>query len=93
MLRRRQVVWASVGGALVLAVGSAVAEGGFRRYWRLKQDVRTLEERNAKLAQDNARLRREVEALRNDPVALERAVREELGYVKPGEVIFDVEEP
>jgi cell division protein FtsB len=93
MVRRRQVVWASVGGALVLAVGSAVAEGGFRRYWRLKQDVRTLEERNAKLAQDNARLRREVEALRNDPVALERAVREELGYVKPGEVIFDVEEP
>jgi cell division protein FtsB len=93
MLRRRQVVWASVGVALVLAVSSAVAEGGFRRYWRLQQDVRTLEERNAKLAQDNARLRREVEALRNDPVALERAVREELGYVKPGEVIFDVEEP
>lgn len=93
MARRRQVVWASVVVALVLAVGSAVAEGGFRRYWRLKQDVRTLEDRNAKLAQDNAKLRREVEALREDPVALERAAREELGYVKPGEVVFDVEEP
>lgn len=93
MARRRQVVWASVVVALVLAVGSAVAEGGFRRYWRLKQDVRTLEDRNAKLAQDNAKLRREVEALRDDPVALERAAREELGYVKPGEVVFDVEEP
>lgn len=93
MARRRQVVWASVVVALVLAVGSAVAEGGFRRYWRLKQDVRTLEDRNAKLAQDNAKLRREVEALRDDPVALERAAREELGYVKPGELVFDVEEP
>lgn len=93
MARRRQVVWASVVVALVLAVGSAVAEGGFRRYWRLKQDVRTLEDRNAKLAQDNAKLRREVEAMRDDPVALERAAREELGYVKPGEVVFDVEEP
>lgn len=79
--------------ALALAVGSAAAEGGFRRYWRLKQDVRTLEERNAKLAQDNAKLRREVEALRGDRAALERAAREELGYVKPGEVVFDVEEP
>lgn len=93
MARRRQVLWASVVVALVLAVGSAVAEGGFRRYWRLKQDVRTLEDRNAKLAQDNAKLRREVEALRDDPAALERAAREELGYVKPGEVVFDVEEP
>lgn len=93
MARRRQVVWASVVVALVLAVGSAAAEGGFRRYWRLKQDVRTLEDRNAKLAQDNAKLRREVEALRDDPAALERAAREELGYVKPGEVVFDVEEP
>lgn len=93
MARRRQVLWGSVVVALVLAVGSAAAEGGFRRYWRLKQDVRTLEERNARLAQDNARLRREVEALRDDPQALERAAREELGYVRPGELVFDVEAP
>jgi cell division protein FtsB len=93
MARRRQVVWASVVIATVLAVGSAVAEGGFRKYWRLQQDVRTLEERNARLAQDNARLRREIEALRADPTALERAAREELGYVRPGELVFDVEEP
>ena len=78
--------------ALVLAIASGVTEGGFRRYWRLQQDVRALEERNAKLAQDNARLRREVEAMRDDPRALERAAREELGYVRPGELVFDVEE-
>lgn len=92
MPRRRQVVWASVVVALVLAVGSAAAEGGFRRYWRLEKDVKTLEARNAKLAQDNARLRREVEALRDDSRALERAAREELGYVRLGELVFDVEE-
>jgi cell division protein FtsB len=93
MARRRHVVWASVVVGLVLAIGSGVAEGGFRRSWRLRQDVKTLEDRNARLAQDNARLRREVEALRTDNAAIERAAREELGYVRPGEVVFDLEEP
>jgi cell division protein FtsB len=75
-----------------MAVGSAVAEGGFRRYWRLKRDVETLEARNARLLQDNARLRREVNALRDDVRVLERVAREELGYTRPGELVFDLEE-
>jgi cell division protein FtsB len=92
MARRRQVVWAALVVALVMAVGSAVAEGGFRRYWRLKRDVETLEARNARLLQDNARLRREVNALRDDVRALERVAREELGYTRPGDLVFDLEE-
>jgi cell division protein FtsB len=92
MARRRQVVWAALVVALVMAVGSAVAEGGFRRYWRLKRDVETLEARNARLLQDNARLRREVNALRDDVRVLERVAREELGYTRPGELVFDLEE-
>ena len=34
---------------------------------------------------------REINALRNDPAALERAAREELGYIKPGELVFHLE--
>ncbi|MBL8917351.1 MAG: septum formation initiator family protein [Myxococcaceae bacterium] len=93
MIGRRQVLWASVFAALVLAGASAMAEGGFRRYLRLAQDVKSLKERNARLTEDNARLRREVEALRDDPRALERAAREELGLVKPGEIVFSLEAP
>ncbi|MCI0672719.1 MAG: septum formation initiator family protein [Myxococcaceae bacterium] len=32
-------------------------------------------------------------ALRKDPRALERAAREELGFVKPGEVVLQLEVP
>jgi cell division protein FtsB len=39
----------------------------------------------------NQALRAEVDALKRDPRALERAVREELGYVKPGEIVVNVE--
>ncbi len=93
MVQRRQVLWGAVVVALVLAVGSAVAEGGFRRYFKLTRDVQALKERNGRLAEENARLRREVEALRDDPRALERAVREELGYVRDGELVFNLEAP
>ncbi|WP_224248193.1 FtsB family cell division protein [Hyalangium gracile] len=77
-------------GALSLA--SVADARGFRRYLSLRQDVESLQERNRTLAEQNEALRREINALRKDPEALERAAREELGYVKPGEIVFHLEE-
>ena len=44
------------------------------------------------LAEDNERLRREIEGLKNDVGAIEDIAREELGMVYPGEVIIRIEE-
>lgn len=91
MSRRRTLLgWAlAVAGALALL--SAVNDGGFRRYFLLRSQIASLEERNHQLAEQNQRMTREVEALRNDPKAIERAAREELGFVRPGELIFNLE--
>jgi cell division protein FtsB len=91
MDRRRQVVWGAVAVSLMLALGSLSAEGGFRRYAKLKRDVQTLEERNARLAADNLRLKREVQRVRTEPAAIERAARESLGLVRQGEIVFNLE--
>ena len=82
-----------VGGILVLIlVAVSVMDGrGFRRYLRLQQDVMSLQDRNRVVAEQNAALRLEVERLKREPKALERAVREELGYVKPGEIVINVD--
>ncbi len=93
MDRRRQVVWGAVAIALVLAVGSLSAEGGFRRYARLKRDLYALEERNARLRNENERLKREAQRLKSEPAAIERAARESLGLVRPGEIVFNLETP
>lgn len=93
MDRRRQVVWASVAIAFLFAVVSLSAEGGFRRYARLKRDLHTLEDRNARLSADNARLKREVQRVRSEPAAIERAARESLGLVRSGEIVFNLETP
>ena len=84
------VVAAVLAGALSLA--SVADARGFRRYLSLKQDVESLQERNRELSEQNEALLREINALRKDPAALERAAREELGYVKPGEIVFHLEE-
>jgi len=77
--------------ASLLAVWSASAEGGFRRYLKLSRDVAALREKNARLAQKNAQLVAEISALHDNPDAQEQAAREELGYVRPREVIFTLE--
>ncbi|HEX8952427.1 MAG TPA: septum formation initiator family protein, partial [Polyangia bacterium] len=57
-----------------------------------------LHEANLKLHEQNQRLRAELEALSDDDgnlsrAAVERAARDELGLVKPGEVVYQVPEP
>jgi cell division protein FtsB len=72
---------------------SAAAEGGFRRYSRLSREVDDLKTQNRAVAARNARLLAEIERLRSDDAAIERAAREELGFVRPGEVVISLEAP
>ncbi len=78
--------------ALVLLGLSALDPNGLRKARRNQAEVKRLERENAALEQHVTRLRREVKALQGDPAALERAAREELGYVRPGEIIYKVDE-
>jgi len=80
-------------GALVAALAalSAADPGGLRKYLALSREVVRMQAENGELAASNVRLAREVHALRNDPAAMERAVREELRYVRPGERVYVME--
>ena len=84
---------------LVLLAFAALAGGhlaldpeGLSKTLRLRADCEALESANGKLARENERLRWEVKALADDPAELERAAREELGLIRPGEVVFRLED-
>ena len=78
-------------GALALLLGvSALHPAGLRKHRALAEDVRRVADENERLRETNARLRREARALAGDPAALERAAREDLGYVRPGERIYEL---
>ncbi|MFO0687107.1 MAG: septum formation initiator family protein [Myxococcota bacterium] len=56
--------------------------------WReLRQDLDTSNARVEQLVRENEALRAEIAVLENEPAALDRAIREELDLVRPGEVV------
>ena len=67
------------------------ARSGFARYLQLRRDLVVTQAKNARLRDEVDRLSREAEALRSDGRAVERVARADLGWVRPGEVIFDME--
>jgi cell division protein FtsB len=94
VLRGKAIKWAA-GVAAALVLLSLMDSGGFRRRRALQLELADLEERNRVLREKNQALIEEIELLRSDPKAVdpkavERAAREELGFVRPGELVFIV---
>lgn len=73
------------------AAAMAFDPEGLRRTLALRQDVARIRAENEALRKANEKLRVELRLLQDDPDALERAAREELGLVRPDEVIFRLE--
>jgi cell division protein FtsB len=84
----RRARWWIFGAVAVAAAASAYDPAGLRRYLTLQAEVRRMRGENARLETENAALSREARALRSDPAALERAAREELRFVRPGERVY-----
>jgi cell division protein FtsB len=66
------------------------ARSGFARYLQLRRDLVATQAKNARLRVEVDRLSREAEALRSDRRAVERVARADLGWVRPGEIIFEM---
>ena len=78
---------------VVVAYAWLVPESGFPTWLRLRDEVNQAEARIHSLEQENRDLRDEVRALAHDPFAQERAVRETLGWSRPGEVVVRAPAP
>ena len=63
---------------------------GLRRHRRLSAQMEAHRQENRRLARELLRLNGELEVFSRDPRARERAIREELGWVRPDEVIVEV---
>jgi cell division protein FtsB len=75
--------------ASLVAVPVLVLEPqGMPRMRALDAELREVESENAELRRDVARLRTEVKDLRENPAAVERIAREQLGLVRKSEVVF-----
>ena len=85
-----------VGRMLLAGVGVFVAaifiagDAGLWNLWTAQKTLGRIEQEISILEAETLRLRREIDALRNDPFAVERVAREMYGYARPGERIYRI---
>lgn len=85
---RRTVNFLLIFVVIVLAVDGLVGEKGLTETIRAKRESKALEASVANLKAENARLRAQGLRLKQDLSAIEAIARQELGLVRPGEVLF-----
>lgn len=92
---RTQLKWIlrlTLAAALAVGLGyvpfAAFGPDGVARALRMEQDLSGLEEKNDALRKENKELQRQVEGLRKNRGALERVARDELGLVRPEDIVF-----
>ncbi|HMV68087.1 MAG TPA: septum formation initiator family protein [Myxococcota bacterium] len=74
---------------IVLLVAVTVrGEGGLLQYWELQEQAEEARAHWAQLERRNTDLLFGLQQLQADPVQMERLVAEELGYARPGSVLY-----
>ena len=93
--RRHWIGRVLVAAAIALALGYLPRQfdgrAGLSRVGRLQRERDLLSAKNRHLAEENKRLERELRQLKSDRQAVERVARDELGLVKPGDLVFQFE--
>ena len=90
---RQRLVLGALCASVVISAVSLADPKGLRRLDRLRFDIERQEQKNAELREENTRLAKTVKELSPpvNPAALEKAAREQLGFVRPEEVLFKFE--
>ena len=90
--RRRTLQMLLVFVTLVLVINALVGERGLTETLRARKQHQELVTSIEQLRGENARLRDEARRLRSDPSTIEALARQELGLIKPGEMLFIVKD-
>ncbi|MGH9374228.1 MAG: FtsB family cell division protein [Vicinamibacterales bacterium] len=77
---------------LVLVINALVGERGLMETLRARRQHQELVLSIERLRIENARLREEARRLRSDPATIEALARQELGLIKPGEMLFIIKD-
>ena len=90
---QRRLVLGALVASLSMAAITLADPKGLRRMERLRSDIERQEQKNRELREENLKLGRMVRALSPpaNTAALEKAAREQLGFVRQDELLFKFE--
>jgi cell division protein FtsB len=90
--RRRTLQLLLVFVTLVLIVNALIGDRGLMETLRARRQFQELVMSIERLKGENARLRDEARRLRSDPATIEALARQELGLIRPGEMLFIIKD-
>jgi cell division protein FtsB len=88
--QHRIVIGGGIGCFLRLSLLAIAGERGFFEVYQFSRHLQHVESRIQALEVENERLRMQVTKLRSDPYQIEKLAREDLGLVRPDEIIFEI---
>lgn len=78
-------------GVCLMLIGSLIfGEMGLPRYLSMRNHAQELEQNLRELTRTNAALRVDIDGLQHDPAKVETLAREQLGYVRKGETVYQL---
>jgi cell division protein FtsB len=86
--RRRVVEGVLVAIGLLVLLDALFGERGLIEMMRARQQYRETATQLEAVRAENARLREDIELLTSDPATIEGIARQDLGLIKPGELMF-----
>lgn len=89
--QRRLFTLAQVGGVLGvlwLVVALFYGEMGLSRYFAMRDYAKNLEQELSVMRNENVTLQQDILRLQHDPTKIEQLAREQLGYVRKGETVY-----
>jgi cell division protein FtsB len=86
--RRRAVHLLLVFVSLVLVIDALIGEKGLVKSMQARQHYRDVSASLERLRRENATLQDQVRRLNEDPATIESVAREQLGLIRPGEIVF-----
>jgi cell division protein FtsB len=88
LIRKRGLHLLLIFITVVLIVDALVGEKGLMQSMNARRQYQQLEASLEELRRENAALREEMRRLSEDPATIESLARQDLGLIRPGEVVF-----
>jgi cell division protein FtsB len=92
-MKRLTYVVLAIAALTVLGVFSSIVTHGFEELASAEAEKRRLEDRARELEDSIVELEATLDAIRNDPAAVESVARAELGMVRPGDTVILIATP
>ena len=90
MSRFRQIILLNLAFFALLMLTAFFHDEGIFTVFKLQDQMAEMGENNKALSEKNHKIRKEIEELKSNPLAIEKIAREKLNLVKPGEVVYQI---